>query len=320
VLVFTGASVPALCLLVLWQGEGNPSAVSPSGGSPRQVVSPREDVKRGDWKPSAASPREVVNSIGMKFVLIPPGTFEMGSPEDDKERSSEEEQHEVEITRPFYLGVYAVTQKQFKEVMGYHSSHFSTDGTCKPGNSYDSVPAGGNVKVKALNSTDDLPVENVSWEEARAFNKKLAERPEERKSGRKYRLPSEAEWEYACRGGATSYRVFHWGNSGSSTLANFDRKLGRTCAVGSYPPNAFGLFDMHGNVWQWCQDWYGKHYYGDSPRKDPPGPGAGSERVIRGGFWDSPTRDCRSANRFRFLPDRRNCTVGFRAVLVLPAE
>ena len=157
-------------------------------------------------------------------------------------------------------------------------------------------------------------MENVSWEEAEEFCKKLSAREKEK---RVYILPTEAQWEYACRGGAGLKTPYHFGKTLSSTQANFDyRKLGRTCAVGSYRPNAFGLYDMHGNVREWCSDWYGAKYYADSPASDPPGPSEGSNRVSRGGSWDNNGRTCRSARRSWFTPTYRSSIVGFRVALV----
>jgi formylglycine-generating enzyme required for sulfatase activity len=280
----------------------------------------------------AATSREITNSIGMRLVLIPAGTFKMGSPLGEKERDEDEEQHEVEITRPFYLGVYEVTQGQFRKVMGYNPSYFSSDGKGKEGVDYRSVkPGGGADRVKELDSTDDLPVDNVSWEEARTFLEKLSALPQEKKRGRTYRLPTEAQWEYACRGGASSSTPFHFGSSLSSTQANFDGRspygraaVGpypeRTRKVGSYRPNAFGLYDMHGNAWEWCSDWYEKDYYAKGPQRDPPGPSTGSSRVIRGGRFSSSGGDCRSAFRFRYTPNERDRTIGFRAAAVESAR
>jgi formylglycine-generating enzyme required for sulfatase activity len=140
-------------------------------------------------------------------------------------------------------------------------------------------------------------------------------------------LPTEAEWEYSCRGGAPAYQVFHFGNSLSSTQANFDGTspygsagkgvyLERTCKVGSYGKNRFGLHDMHGNVWEWCSDWYGADYYGKSPRRDPQGPSEGSHRVLRGGGWRLDGRRCRSAFRLGNMPESRRHHLGFRVALV----
>src|SRR5262249_479434 len=149
--------------------------------------------------------------------------------------------------------------------------------------------------------TTDFPVESVSWHGAMQFCQKLSERAEERRAGRVYQLPTEAEWEYACRGGARS--LFFVGDFISSTQANFDGGfpykdgargpyLGRTTKVGSYQPNAYGLFDMHGNVCEWCADWYDEGYYKRSPRQNPQGPESGTLRVMRGGTWCNYARYC----------------------------
>jgi formylglycine-generating enzyme required for sulfatase activity len=286
---------------------------------------------RSEGDKAEKHPKEITNTLGMKLVLIPAGRFKMGSPKEEKNRYQDEEQHEVEITKPFYMGVYEVTQGQFKEVMGYNPSFFSKDGKGKEGVKYlgFSPPAGGKERVINLPSTNDLPVENVSWEEAQAFLKRLSQQAQEKNNRRKYRLPTEAEWEYACRAGASSYRVFHYGNSLSSKQANFDGNfpfggadrgpyLKRTCKVGSYKPNAFGLYDMHGNVNEWCSDWFAKDYYKNSPQRDPTGPPSSEDagRVIRGGHWDSQSRFCRSAQRTPSLPGAQSNDEGFRAVLV----
>ncbi len=278
--------------------------------------------------------KAVVSSIGMRLVRIPKGTFLMGSPADEKDRYDDEgPQHEVEITKDFHLGEKEVTQAQFKAVMGYNPSYFSSDGTGGPGLEYkDGKPAEG--KDMITGSTEDYPVENVSWDEAVEFCRKLTQRDrKEGKIGRgqKYRLPTEAEWEYACRAGARSYRVFHFGDSLSSTQANFNGeypyggaakgpRLGRTCRVGSYKPNAWGLYDMHGNVWEWCADWHGSDYYAKSLPRDPTGPPEGSERVFRGGCWLLYGGNCRSANRDRSAPGERTQRYGFRVALVPSGE
>jgi formylglycine-generating enzyme required for sulfatase activity len=246
----------------------------------------------------------ITNSIGMKLALIPAGTFLMGSPDSEQDRSEDEgPQHEVEITSPFSLGIHPVTQEQYKKVMGKNPSYF----TRKKG--------GG----------PNHPVEQVSWEEAVEFCRKLSARPEENAAGRTYHLPTEAEWEYACRGGANSSTPFFFGDSLSSTQANFDGNypyggadtgpyLQRTTPVGSYQPSAFGLFDMHGNVWEWCQDWYDENYYTRSPRQDPQGPQNGGHRVLRGGSWGDYGLFCRSALRNRGGPGVRNLFIGFRVL------
>ncbi len=273
-------------------------------------------------------PREITNAIGMRLVLIPAGKFRMGSPDSEKDRSADEGPvHEVQITRPFYLSVTPVTQEQYEKVMGRNPSWFSAKGGGK-----DSVIKKGWFNSESLD-TSCFPVESVSWNEAVEFSKRLAAMSEEIKNGRTYRLPTEAEWEYACRGGVISYQIFNpFGNSLSSTQANFDGTspyggaatgvhLRRTCKVGSYPANGFGLHDMHGNVWEWCADWYDADYYAKSPLQDPQGPASGaSARVLRGGGWFSFGRSCRSADRDWRVPDERNRFIGFRPVAVPSLE
>jgi formylglycine-generating enzyme required for sulfatase activity len=233
----------------------------------------------------------------------------MGSPPGERERHPDEEQHEVKITRPFYLGISPVTQQQYETVARTNPSHFGPTG-------------GGRGHVRGLR-TADLPVESVSWEGAVAFCARLSELPAEREAGRVYRLPTEAEWEYSCRAGTTT--TFHFGPSLSAGQANFNGQhpygategpyLERTSPVGLYPPNALGLWDMHGNVWEWCQDWYHEAYYRETPRADPRGPASGSRRVLRGGGWYSYARNCRSANRRSYGTIDPSC-IGFRVVMV----
>jgi formylglycine-generating enzyme required for sulfatase activity len=245
---------------------------------------------------------EVVNSIGMRLALIPPGRFRMGSPSGEAGRGKEEGPlHEVEITQAFYLGVFAVTQAQWQAVMGNNPSHFCATG-------------GGKEKVKRLDTTD-FPVEQVSWEDAQAFLQRLSALPQEKDKGLQYRLPSEAEWEYCCRGGACSSTAFHFGAFLSSTQANFNGNypyggaekgpwLVRTCRVGSYTPNALGLHDTHGNVWEWCEDWYDKNY--------------DTCRVLRGGGWNDGGVACRAAFRIGRGPSNRLNYLGFRVAAVPP--
>jgi formylglycine-generating enzyme required for sulfatase activity len=283
-----------------------------TGKSP-VIVEGGEVVKEG--------PKEVTNSIGMKLVRIPRGTFWMGSTKEEREGvlaqikektmpdwlAAEGPQHEVEITKPFYLGVHEVTQAQYEKVMGKNPSWFRARG-------------GGKDRVKAM-VTSSFPVEQVSWEDAVAFCKKLSDLPAERRAGREHRLPTEAEWEYACRGGASSSTLFHFGSSLSFRQANVVgfRKgddLARTCKIGNYLPNAWGLYDMHGNVWEWCADWYDERYYTGSPRQDPTGPTTGKYRVLRGGSWFSDIRECRSAFRRGGDVGSRNRYIGFRVACV----
>ncbi len=261
-------------------------------------------------------PQRAENSIGMKFALIPAGKFLMGSPADEVGRREDERQREVAIPQAYYLGVYEVTQGEFEKVMGFNPSHFSAGGKGREGVTYEhwGLPAAGKDKVKDVGGTRDFPAENVSWYEAVEFCNKLSASPVEKVARRTYRLPTEAEWEYACRGGASSYQVFGFGNRLGSDQANFrgnmpygDAAKGpwllRTCKVGSYKPNGFGLYDMHGNVFEWCEDRYAK---GDEAR------------VRRGGGWVVEGDTCRSAARRRRVPDDHRFDLGFRVLLVLP--
>jgi uncharacterized protein (TIGR02996 family) len=258
----------------------------------------------------------LTNSIGMQLALIPPGVFLMGSPAEETGRNDDEgPQHEVAITRPYYLGVFAVTQGQWLRLMGSNPSYFCPRG-------------GGKGKVRGIGDTRDFPVENVSWYDAGAFCRILSELPDERRAQRLYRLPTEAEWEYACRGGPWSSTPFHLGASLSSAQANFNGNapyggalpgphLRRTTEVGAYHvSNAFGLYDLHGNVFEWCADWYSRGHYRNSPRDDPTGPPVGEGRVLRGGSWSRSSQDCRSASRRRDTPGSRNPGLGFRVALV----
>jgi formylglycine-generating enzyme required for sulfatase activity len=261
----------------------------------------------GKSAPAPLITRHFTNSVKMKLVRIAPGKFLMGSPASSAGRGAEEHRHEVQISRPFFLGVYTVTQAQYQKVIGTNPSYFSRTGT-------------GRALVGGLD-TSHFPVETVSWDDAVAFCEKLSALPAEKRARRVCRLPSEAEWEYACRAGTTT--PFHFGKSLSSTQANFDGSrpygraakgpvLDRTCKVGSYKPNAWGLHDMHGNVWQFCADWHDPNYYKLSPRKDPAGPKAGTYRVIRGGSWVNPGQYCRAAMRTLEHPAATSYVIGFR--------
>jgi formylglycine-generating enzyme required for sulfatase activity len=284
---------------------------------------------------------EFTNSIGMKFMLIPKGKFMMGSTVEEREAVREElkekdqpgwlqaegPRHEVTITKPFYLGIYEVTQGQWKAVMGKDSnpSYFSRDGD---GN--------GRVKDFTQKELDDFPVENVSWNDVQQFLKKLNALAAEKKYRVKYVLPTEAQWEYCCRGGVSTSEPFNLdgkpSKSISSSQANFNpfggddmpdrvarRKgdyLQRTCTVGSYRPNLLGLYDMHGNVDEWCADWYADNTYTKKARRDPTGPTEGSSRVVRGGCWANSDRYCRAADRDGYAPKAQLNSVGFRVAAV----
>jgi uncharacterized protein (TIGR02996 family) len=269
---------------------------------------------------------QVVNSLGMRLALIPPGRFLMGSPRGEDERDDDEGPvHEVEITRGCYLGIFPVTQGQYKRVVGTNPSSYPRQPPAElhGAGRYPCTTRPPEVKWRDLAR---FPVETVSWNDAVEFCRRLSERPAEKEAGRVYRLPTEAQWEYACRAGTTT--AFAFGPSLSSTQANFEGNypyggadkgpyLGRSCAVGSYRPNAWGLYDMHGNIWEWCADWYSRNYYKRSPRKDPKGPPTGTARVLRGGDWDSYPLLCRAAVRGHNVVDGRYPYNGFRVLLLI---
>lgn len=243
-------------------------------------------------------PSEIQNEIGMKFRLIPPGTFQMGSPKDEPRRL-DEHLHKVTLTRAFYMGVYPVTQEEWTSVMGSNPSYFSSSG-------------GGSGKVSGQD-TSRFPVEKVSWNDAQKFLGKL--NASHGMSGVRYRLPSEAEWEYACRAGTTA--PYSFGSALRASDANYGNAIGHPSAVGSYDANGFGLHDMHGNVVEWCQDWYGEDYYSSSPSEDPAGPSSGFSRVLRGGSWYDSARYCRSAYRYVVDPAFSYYNLGFRVLCEL---
>jgi formylglycine-generating enzyme required for sulfatase activity len=268
----------------------------------------RCDAAPAPMRPAAKS---LTNSIGMKLMLIPAGTYQMGSPDTEPDRDDcEGPRHQVTITASFYLGVYEVTQEEYRQVMGMNPSHFRAGGERA-------------ARVRGMD-TRRFPVENVSWEEAVKFCKKLSASPREKRAGLAYRLPTEAEWEYACRAGTST--AFHTGPSLALWQANFNGNdppkaahvpyRNRTMPVGSYKPNTFGLYDMHGNVCEWCADWFDEANYTREPRRNPRGPAGGSLRVLRGGCWWRGEWSCRSAYRTRSAPEARWNFVGFRVACV----
>jgi formylglycine-generating enzyme required for sulfatase activity len=237
------------------------------------------------------TPKSLTNSIGMKLAWIPAGTFMMGSTSKEKGRGDDEFSHAVNLSRGFYLGVHLVTQEEWLAVMGNNPSEFQ--------------------------GSKQLPVDSVSWDDCQTFLRRLSEK--EKKS---YRLPTEAEWEYACRAGTTT--PFHVGATLSTDQANYNGNFvygpglkgtyrAKTTPVGEFPPNAWGLYDMHGNLWQWCADWHG-----GLARKeitDPTGPKSGKNHILRGGSWGSNPVFCRSANRNFADPASRTEFYGFRVAL-----
>ncbi|MBF0163762.1 MAG: formylglycine-generating enzyme family protein [Magnetococcales bacterium] len=237
----------------------------------------------------AESELVITNTIGMELVRIPAGRFIMGSDSatDPDGVAVERPAHAVEITRPFYLGRYEVTQAQWLAVMASRRSQFSGM---------------------------RLPVENVSWEDIQEFLQLL----NEREKSRLYRLPSEAEWEYAARAGTTTIRP--WGDDVAAMERHawfgYDQgnALMRTHPVGQLAPNAWGLHDMLGNVWEWVADWHGRYEAGEVVQ-DPVGPERGRSRIVRGGSWNNAASFVRVANRHDYQPDYRSGAVGFRLAM-----
>jgi formylglycine-generating enzyme required for sulfatase activity len=237
------------------------------------------------------SGREMVvhlrNDITMKLVLAPAGKFMMGSPDNEPNRDKDEgPRRTVTVGKPFFVGVTEVTQEQYEAVMEDNPSTFQG-----PRN----------------------PVEEVSWEDAVAFCKELS-----RLTGRKFHLPTEAQWEYACRAGTQS--LYHSGGGLADLkrvgqFASDPANVKSTRPVAGLEANAWGLYDMHGNVWEWCSDWYGEGWYADDRQAaDPTGPATGSERIIRGGSWSDDPQDCRCAVRECQPPGYTDDDIGFRVV------
>ncbi|HUY31894.1 MAG TPA: formylglycine-generating enzyme family protein [Pirellulales bacterium] len=255
----------------------------------------------------------LVNSIGMRLVSISAGEFQMGSAGDDSSSNDDERpRHRVRITRAFRLGVYEVTQAEYQAVMGTNPCWFSAAGP-------------GRETVDAQD-TSRWPVDRASFNDAVEFCRELSQKAAEKAAGRVYRLPTEAEWEYACRAGTTTR--FNLGDvlRPGEARAQLEgpppaaKHLGHPLPVGSFRPNAFGLYDMHGNVWEWCSDEYAHDYYRHSPTDDPPGPAAGTGHVVRGGDWHFEASACRSANRDFTRATRRNLGTGFRVACDAPAR
>jgi formylglycine-generating enzyme required for sulfatase activity/serine/threonine protein kinase len=315
---------------------------------------------RKEWAEHLKSPEQLVNSIGIKLQLIPPGEFRMGSEETYLElvdrfpsvRESEEEnpisklglesarpQHQVRITRPYYLSVCEVTNSQFKKFTEATARKVGPKKDDKgwgfgqkkaPASSENSISDGRDFPSRywGVETNEQAPVVNVSWNEAVAFCEWLSHQ-----EGKTYRLPTEAEWEYACRAGSitrywngddpehltqianvrdvTAREKFGWQN----TLSSSDGSA-FTNDVGRYPPNHFGLFDMHGNASEWCSDWFSQLFYREPPQPDPAGPATGALRIVRGGSWHSSAIFCRSAHRAAEPPAHRSNHIGFRIVYV----
>jgi formylglycine-generating enzyme required for sulfatase activity len=257
-------------------------------------------------------PPPVVNSIGMKLAHIPAGTFTMGSPPDEPHRLEDEHQHDVVISRPFLMGVHELTVGQFRafvEATGYktEAEKNGKGATRFPGGGFDPTCT---WKTPGWTQTDEHPVACLARTDVEAFCQWLS-----KKEGKRYRLPTEAEWEYACRAGTTT--AYHFGPGFSDKDANGDDANKSAVKVGAYPANALGLHDMHGNVWEWCADWYLGDYYRQSPRFDPIGPSrpnAPANGVLRGGGWTHGAVQDRAAHRGNLPPDWPRNDFGARIV------
>lgn len=292
------------------------AAVKEDIGKYKKIVASRfgEDMKDSAWKslidkyPEAEGLESgdiegllpiavyggLVNTLGMKFVRIPAGSFIMGSPCNEPGRDNDARPHRVTITKPYYMQTTEVTQQQWDAVMGTR-------------------PWSGKEYVR---DDPDCPAVYISWNDCQEFIKKL----NEKEGDNKYRLPTEAEWEYACRADSTT--KFCFGDS-SGLIGNYAWYTGNADGagedyahrVGTKNPNAWGLYDMHGNVWEWCQDW--KHTYPSGHVTDPTGPSSGSRRVFRGGSWGNGPLGCRSADRLGYPPRGKSGYVGFRLIRTL---
>jgi formylglycine-generating enzyme required for sulfatase activity len=272
-----------LCIMSVCMTSCSGPTLLPSLSPAEAKAAQQADAERQDV------PMQLTNSLGMELSLIPAGRFIMGSPKNEVGRRPEETQHEVTLSRSFYMGTTEVTQGQWKAVMGENPSFVEGD---------------------------DHPAETIPWARAVEFCRELSE-----KEGAPYRLPTEAEWEYACRAGTTT--AFHTGVTITTDEANYDGRRSydngekgvfrdETTAVASFAPNAWGLYDMHGNVREWCADWHGE--YPTSAVSDPTGPAEGTKRVIRGGCWITAPAVSRSANRGGTDPVGWYFNFGFRVV------
>ena len=335
------------------------AADAAAAGHPALAVAPFDAAQakrlQKNWSGYLGLSEQRTNTLDMKFALVPAGEFMMGNGHTSEEETdvfklyggsrgavepAEYPRHRVRLTQPFYLGMHEVTVGQFRRFVADSGYRTDAEKGPQPGAfGWDSVRqdvyfhAEMSWRNVGFPQTDDHPVVCVSWNDAAEFCKWLS-----RKEGQPYRLPTEAEWEYACRAGTTTryacgddpeslaqsgnvadgtFRT-KFPNHGGETLIAADGYQ-FTVPVGRFRPNAFGLYDMHGNAWEWCADWYAADYYAWADTVDPLGPGLGTERVVRGGSWVVIPSFARSAYREGRAPDNRRSGVGFRVALTLRA-
>jgi len=264
-----------------------------------QWIGSTQEAKAPEQNAMTTQASSVTNSLGMEFVLIPAGEFTMGVPDlgNDHDTPPETPAHRVKITSPYFLAKTEVTQEQYHQILGEN-------------------PSWHQPPQMADGWTPQLPVENVTWHQATAFCKRLSKLPEEKMAGRSYRLPTEAEWEYACRAGSSEpYRIRQSPN-GENHSGEAAGQISRPLVeVGKYPANPMGLHDMRGNVWEWCSDWFDRDYYQRSPIKNPAGPAEGYIKLIRGGDWIYVGEGC-YINYPPLAPWKSSKVVGFRVVCV----
>lgn len=288
----------------LKSNETNDSVIETNKEATKVNTKESSEEKKGKLETQAINSRKTFkNKIGMEFVFIPAGEFSMGCSERDTEcEENEKPTHKVKITKPFYMGKYEVTQGQWEKVMGKNPSYFQDCGT-------------------------DCPVEQVSWNDTQEFISKLNEMEDRNintsasfssktliANSKQYRLPTEEEWEYAARGSTSPTTKYYWGNE-----LNFDftwnglNSASKTNPVGQKNPNDFGLFDMLGNVWEWCENFYDKSYYSNSQIDNRIG--KGSRHVLRGGSWIDNGKGIRVSYRNNYPPTESSLNFGFRILL-----
>jgi serine/threonine-protein kinase len=317
----------------------NPQSPTPPMAKPTMSAVEAAQVQR-QWAEHLGVPVEETNSIGMKLVFVPPGEFEMGSTPEEVQWAleyaqknkitdkyyldrvpSEAPRHQVKISKPFYLAMYPVTQMEYQKVMGTNPSSFTEKqvevATFKPPLDSKQIEERERAVTKvAGEDTSRHPVDTVNWDKAMEFCQRLSAMPAERSARRDYRLPTEAEWEYACRAGTATRWYCGDDEAGVVEVAWCSKNAGgMTHPVGEKKPNAWGFYDMSGNVWQWCDDWYSKDYYAQSLPSDPVGSPTGFYRVVRGGSWDFIPFCCRSAYRLSSGPATHSHSRGFRVVM-----